>query len=101
MKSPDQVCADAAKRGIRLSFTIKGKDVLIEGDRESLVFLADVIRAQAKFEKDCGFGLSPTGAGSIFFHGRRKGLGFYIHRVPCLEKQSSHLARPAAADHTR
>lgn len=57
--------------------------LLIEGDRRSLTFLAEVILAQASFsEVDCGFEISPGGPGSSFFDPRST-VGVYIHSLPC------------------
>jgi hypothetical protein len=79
--SPDDVCERFANRGAGLSLSLRDDDmVMIEGDRASLEFLADLIRAQAGFEKDSGFAIQPHGAGSVFF-GTDSKLGIYIHRV--------------------
>ncbi len=68
-------------------------DILVEGNRLGLSFLADLIAAQANYKHDCGFDISPNGAGSSFFKSK-KGLGIYIHRLPCLSlKQQQDYKR--------
>lgn len=60
---PDAVCAAYAEKKRRKKLTIQtykekktGADmVLIEGEADALEFLGNVLLAQAKFEKDCGF----------------------------------------------
>ncbi|MFD2265364.1 hypothetical protein ACFSM5_20840 [Lacibacterium aquatile] len=52
--------------------------VLLEGDKTTLLMLADLIRAVAEGKAD-NFGISPTGAGSVHF-GRGAQMGLYISR---------------------
>lgn len=52
--------------------------VLLEGDKTSLLMLADLIRAVAEGGAD-SFAISPTGAGSVHF-GRGAQMGIYINR---------------------
>ena len=79
--SPDDLCERYADRGVSLSLSLLDDEmVLIQGDRASLEFLADLIKAQACFENDSGFAIQPQGAGSTFF-GMGSKLGIYIHRV--------------------
>lgn len=61
--------------------------ILLEGDRTSLEWLADVILASAADERDCGSFVAPDGPGNIFFH-KSSEFGIYIHRLPCLEHES-------------
>lgn len=67
---------------------------LFEGDRDALEFLGRLFLAQAH-SLDCGFQLSPNGAGSRLF-GRASDLGIYIHRSDvCSRKpKTSHPSRP-------
>jgi hypothetical protein len=58
--------------------------VLIEGTSTSLRFLAQILLALA-VERDCGFQLSPRGAGSAWF-AKDAQLGIYLHRLPCIGK---------------
>jgi hypothetical protein len=87
MKSPDEICSSAYDKGVR--FTIQTSDeeyILIEGTKEALEFLGNLIIAQAE-NHDCGFQLSPKGAGkALFVEGSETGL--YIHRIPCDHKAS-------------
>lgn len=41
--------------------------VLIESSAEALEFLGNPLIAQARFANDCGFQISPNGAGSALF----------------------------------
>lgn len=84
--SPDKLCDYSADKGIKVTVR-KMKDencILIEGNSDALVFLGQLLIAQAGFEKDCGFQLSPKGAGRALFNSKSN-TGIYIHRVPCLE----------------
>jgi hypothetical protein len=55
--------------------------VLIEGNSHALEFLGRLLLAHAA-GTDCGFELSPKGAGSAWFSKDAR-LGFYVHRLPC------------------
>lgn len=77
--TPDRVCDEYAERSVRLQVKDLGEVVLIEGNRESLEFLAKLIAAQAATHDD-GFEISPNGAGSLFFDPASE-KGFYIHRT--------------------
>ncbi len=91
--SPDQVCSEFSKGSSKVSIRSLDEDmVLIEGDTETLLFLGNLFIAQAKFQKDCGFQISPSGAGSsLFASNATKGL--YIHRIPC----ENHDPQPPSA----
>lgn len=65
--------------------------ILLEGDRTSLEWLADLILASAAFEKDCGFFVAPDGPGSKFFNKKKSEFGIYIHRLPCIEQGGGPL----------
>jgi hypothetical protein len=79
--SPDEVCDNYSGRDVRLSIRVlEGDVVLLEGDRMSLEFLAELIRGQSTFEKDDGFSIAPNGAGREFF-AKSSRLGLYIHRI--------------------
>jgi hypothetical protein len=56
--------------------------VLIEGDRRSLTFLGEVLRAVAADDSDCGYSLGPRAAGSAHFEADSP-LGVYVHALPC------------------
>jgi hypothetical protein len=80
--SPDEVCAAFADQRSKLTVRLLDNEtVLIEGDAGALQFLGDLLIAQARFERDNGFQISPTGAGSAVFSGEAT-HGLYIHRVP-------------------
>ena len=55
--------------------------VVIEGEAPALEFLGNLLLAQAHAHDD-GFGLSPSGAGKVFFTPGSV-LGIYLHRLPC------------------
>ncbi|HET9225985.1 MAG TPA: hypothetical protein VFR31_04920 [Thermoanaerobaculia bacterium] len=88
IERPDDICDKFYDRGIRLLLKqIDGEEppiVLIEGDRKSLEFLAELIMAQARFTKDSGFQIFPSGPGGSFFS--PGSLGIYIHRVDSTEQ---------------
>ena len=56
--------------------------LLLEGSRESLKFLADLILAQIDSDSGCNIYLHPTGPGSSHFSPSST-AGIYIHRLPC------------------
>jgi hypothetical protein len=56
--------------------------ILIEGDRRSLAFLGDVLRAVAGDEGECGYSLGPRAAGSAHFDPDSP-FGVYVHALPC------------------
>jgi hypothetical protein len=59
--------------------------VLIEGDEDTLVFLADLLLAQVQ-DSDCGTGISPSGPGSVFFNPQSQ-YGIYVHVLPCKDQE--------------
>jgi hypothetical protein len=56
--------------------------VLLEGDREGLRFLGELILAQVESGYGCTLGLHPVGPGSNHFTGDST-LGIFIHNLPC------------------
>jgi hypothetical protein len=62
--------------------------VLIEGASDSLTFLAYILLALTN-EEDCGFQLSPKGAGMVWF-AKDSQMGIYLHRLPCIGKKPPH-----------
>jgi hypothetical protein len=62
-----------------------GDYVLFEGDKAAYEFLGRLFLAHAK-ARDCGFQISPHGAGSALFKKGSK-IGLYLHRLPCKEKR--------------
>ncbi|HEY40734.1 MAG TPA: hypothetical protein G4O18_02620 [Dehalococcoidia bacterium] len=100
--SPDKVCAAYAGKKRRKKLALQtykeeetGADmILIEGEADALEFLGNVLLAQAKFDKDCGFFFGPRTAGNAFFDKNRSTHGLYIHRLPCLEEKNLKLAKP-------
>jgi hypothetical protein len=91
--SPDHVWRLYEGKKVRLTVRLlreekpEGKpSILLEGDRTSLEWLADMILASAAFEQDCGSFVAPDGPGNIFFNKKKSEFGIYIHRMPCLER---------------
>jgi hypothetical protein len=81
--SPDDVCELFAESGSKITIRMLNQgDVLIEGSAAALESLGQLIQAQARFSGDCGFQISPSGAGSALFS-PMSSLGIYIHRLPC------------------
>ncbi len=72
------------KKGAKVTARKLNKNtVLLEGDRVSLEFLGDLLRACARSEEH-EVQFSPTGAGMARFS-KQSNLGFYVHRLPCTE----------------
>jgi hypothetical protein len=86
---PDQITAHYADLGVALKISVlepldtdSGRGhVLIEGDAQSLLFLADLLLAQCADELDCGFQIE-AGSDSRFF-APGSDFGLYIHALPC------------------
>jgi hypothetical protein len=79
--SPDEVCARYFEKGVRLTVAeLDEETILIEGSREGLRFLGELLIAQADFEKDDGFQISPFGAGHGLFT-KEATRGIYIRRT--------------------
>ena len=74
----DHFAALEAKLRIEI---LEGSEVLIEGDKESLEFLANYILAYVNGDEHAR-NINLEGAGSLFF---REGSthGFYLHILPC------------------
>jgi len=82
-ETPDKVCKRYTGRNVQLNVSQIEDYVLVEGDEESLQFLGELFLAQAKqSNRDCGFQISPTGAGKGLFSPNAN-RGIYIHRIPC------------------
>jgi hypothetical protein len=89
--SPDQVCATFAAGDGQITIKMLGtENILIEGSAAALEFLGKLLHAQATFSSNCGFQISPTGAGNALFS-ESSSLGIYIHRLPCMS--SGHRER--------
>jgi hypothetical protein len=80
--TPDEVCASYADRNVKITSRAKDDLVLLEGNREALEFLGNLLLAQANDERSCHKSIQPNGAGSAFFTDTSN-LGIYIHRLPC------------------
>jgi hypothetical protein len=83
---PDDVCGMWAERDVNLNIRVQDGAVLLEGDRNDLKFLAQVILAHAGSE-DCGYRLLPGGSGAAFF-AEDSELGLFIHQLPCPNAES-------------
>ena len=82
MKSPDKVCAENAdaKRKVTVKWLDDDKDyILIEGRKEDLEFLGNLLISQANFKDDDSFFISPYGPGSRLFT-KKSDFGIYILR---------------------
>jgi len=85
-QSTDAVCSEFADQGVRVTVKPLAQDsayVLIEGDRLAFEFLGKLFLAHSNGE-DCGFQISPYGAGSALFSQAAR-FGLYLHRLPCVE----------------
>ena len=86
---PDDVCARFAKKGMLKVALLPADDrggdyILLEGSAAAYEFLGRLFLAHAKAH-DCGFQISPKGAGSTLFK-KGSAFGLYLHRLPCNEK---------------
>ena len=59
---------------------------LIEGDQNALLFLADLLLAQASDPLDCGFQILPPAKKLM---SKKSKYGLYIHVLPCPETEPS------------
>jgi hypothetical protein len=87
--NPDRVCENRPDH-VQIKVHPLPEDpnvVLIEADADGFRFLSEVFAAEAIAE-DCGFQISPSGAGSAIFAPESK-LGFYLHRIPCKTPQKA------------
>ena len=76
-----------SRRVKKTKLTVRKLDrdtALIEGTSNSLRFLAQILLALTE-EQECGFQLSPRGAGTAWF-AKDAQLGLYLHRLPCIGK---------------
>jgi len=84
---PDDVSEQFVEGSIRLHTRLLPAQsgdapiVVIEGDKNSLTYLGKLILAQANYELDDGYGISPKSAGLAFFNPDDQ-VGLYILRLP-------------------
>src|SRR5262245_27311945 len=96
--SVDQVCRKyATQKKVKIKLTIDDGMVFIEGSTVSLEFLGELLLAHAKGESgDCGFDISPTGAGKVFFDPASQ-AGIYLHRLRCEHEETQ---KPSPKDNS-
>lgn len=89
---PDQIASHYAKAGVALNLRVLQPErpdlsptLLIEGDRRALLFLADLILAQAADSLDCGFQITFPAPN---FFGENGECGLYLHALPCPHTQA-------------
>jgi hypothetical protein len=78
----DEVCASYANRGTKITCQTMDDSILIEGNREALEFLGNLLLAQAQDLDCCHKSIAPNGPGSALFT-KQSNIGIYIHRLPC------------------
>ena len=84
----DRICKIFANKKIKIKITVEDDMVFVEGRAEALEFLGNLLLAHAKADSvDCGFQISPFGAGKIYFSSNST-KGLYIHRIPCEHKKN-------------
>ncbi|MBJ7534908.1 hypothetical protein JDN40_12400 [Rhodomicrobium vannielii ATCC 17100] len=83
----DALCEFYAAKGVKLTTRELPGDsedmaklVLIEGDKDALKFLGEMILSVAESKEEGNFSMSPSGPGSIFFS-KGSGYGFYINKT--------------------
>src|SRR5258708_30931815 len=80
--TPSRTSGKSLRGHLDLSLSkLDRRTVLIEGSRRALESLGRILLKHAR-EKDCGYQMSPDGAGSNHFR-RDSKFGLYIHRLPC------------------
>jgi hypothetical protein len=86
----DEICEEYSTNDIKINIMDVDDMIIIEGTSDTLKFLGNLLLAHANGNfDDCGFSISPTGAGSIFFDNNSV-KGLYIHRIPC-KHERMHL----------
>ena len=86
LMTPDEVCVSYADHNVKVTCRLMDDLVLLEGDREALEFLGNLLLAQANDERSCKKSIGPNGAGNVFFT-EGSDLGIYIHRLPCEDEE--------------
>jgi hypothetical protein len=80
------------RRKVKITLNKLDRDtILIEGNRTAFEFLGEMFLAHAK-SVDCGFEISPKGAGRYYFSTSAK-LGIYLHRLPCTDDEIDRRKR--------
>lgn len=69
------------KKKVKIRLRVKEGQVIVETKRRGLELLSELLIAHAKCA-DCGFSLSPRGAGKGIFT-KETEMGLYIHTIPC------------------
>lgn len=77
---PDDILEKFSSLGVSLTIRDLGDEVLIEGDRQSLMFLGELIQAQAQVSRPCDIWMAPDGPGVIYFS-KRANRGLRIHTL--------------------
>lgn len=87
--SLQNILNDNHKKDVKLKIEVIGEPddslCLIEGNSEALFFLGTLLQEMSKNSGDCGFQISPNGAGSSFF--KESTIGLYLHRTPCMHNK--------------
>jgi len=56
--SPDDVCVKYSDQKVKFDISIEGDYVYLTGNKKTLLFLSELIKAQAEFELDDNFFIS-------------------------------------------
>ena len=89
LDSPDSICEKYADLGARITVkSLEDDCILVEGSALDLEFLGELLLTQARYQKDCGFEISPSGPGQALFADGST-LGIYIHRTDGCPKQAA------------
>lgn len=77
---PDDICEKYLKEKVQVNiYSIEDK-IVLEGNSNSLLFLADIIKAVSEDASDDSFSLGPNGAGRKFFK-KNSDYGIIIHKL--------------------
>lgn len=76
----DKICEKYSKEKISINTWIEDDIFFIQGNKKTLLFLADLIKAQALEIKDDNFCIGRTVAGNKFFSKEAK-FGILVHNT--------------------
>ena len=79
-KKSDSICEQYSKEKIKINTWLEDDVFFIQGDTKSLMFLSDLIKAQAMEIKDDNVCIGPNLAGNKFFSKKAK-FGILIHNT--------------------
>lgn len=76
----DNICEKYSQEKISINTWLENDVFFIQGDTKSLMFLADLIKAQAMEKNNDNICIAPNSAGKKFFSKKAK-FGIIIHNI--------------------